>query len=101
MAKTRKKQTNQGFLDWLLRKKSLLHIWIQKKGLAPLAIFLVLSVPAGLYLVFHIPTMWAPDGGAHVARVFQIAAGGFRPVYINHEHGVGYGGSIPLNVNNL
>jgi uncharacterized membrane protein len=70
-------------------------------GLLPLAIFLVVTVPSGLYLVFSVPTMWAPDGGAHVARVFQIAKGGMRPVFINHEHGIGYGGAVPLNVANL
>lgn len=71
------------------------------RGLLPLFVFVVLAAPSGLYLAFKVPAMWAPDGGAHVARVFQIAEGGFRPVYINHEHGIGYGGSIPVNVNDL
>jgi uncharacterized membrane protein len=70
-------------------------------GLVPLAVFLVCSIPASLFLVFHVPFMWAPDGGAHTARVFQIAEGGFRPLYIDHNHGVGYGGEIPLNVSQL
>jgi len=74
---------------------------IRQQGLVPLAVFLVLVLPTGLYLAFNVPAMWAPDGGAHVARVFQIAEGGIRPVFINHEHGIGYGGAIPLNVNDL
>ncbi len=71
------------------------------RGLLPLFIFLITAIPTGTYLVFNVPAMWAPDGGAHVARVFQIAEGGVRPVFINHEHGGGYGGNIPLNVIDL
>lgn len=67
----------------------------------PFWLSLGLIFPVGLFLILHVPAMWAADGGAHVARVFQIAEGGNRAVYINHNHGVGYGGEIPLNVNDL
>jgi uncharacterized membrane protein len=70
-------------------------------GLIPLVIFLVLSIPTGAYLLARVPAFWAPDGGAHVDRVFQIAQGTFRAQYIDHNHGVGYGGYIPINLDNL
>jgi uncharacterized membrane protein len=70
-------------------------------GLIPLAVAMVLIIPLGIYLLINVPDMWSADGGAQVARAFQIADGGIKPVFINHHEGVGYGGTIPLNVNDL
>jgi uncharacterized membrane protein len=101
MVKTKQQLKYSGFIAWIVRKGHYLRDPRNWSGLFPLAVFLILAMPSGLYLVFNVPAMWAPDGGAHVARAFQIAEGGVRPVFINHEKGVGYGGSIPLNVNDL
>lgn len=77
-------------------------LYVEKHSrLVPLTVFLILCIPIGLFFALNTPAMWAPDGGAQVARVFQIADGGFDAQYINHDHGVGYGGEVPVNVNNL
>jgi uncharacterized membrane protein len=78
-----------------LRRLKNLREW---HGLIPLAVFLVLTLPTGLYLICNVPAMWAADGGAHTARVFQIADGHNESQFIAHAHGDGYGGQIPLNV---
>lgn len=83
--------------SWILARRNL-KAW---NGLVPLAIFLVLTVPSGLFLTFNVPAFWAADGAAHIERVFQIADGGYRPIFIDHNHGVGYGGKVPTTVTAL
>ncbi|MEI9913724.1 MAG: DUF2142 domain-containing protein [Candidatus Saccharibacteria bacterium] len=78
-----------------LNKYKKLKNW---NGLIPLVMFLVLTVPIGLYLVFNVPAMFAADGGAQVARAYQVSDGRIKPTFINHQPGVGYGGAVPLNL---